>query len=492
MGKAKLASLLAIFTLLLPGTEGGSQPSMSIDSATGRIMMRASRKEIREVGKTISEFPLKVRQIQIKARLLELTEDAVQTFGISLERLTGVKVPLETVREGTSIKLGGGELQYIFYRLMPGEERLEAIINALISTGKAEVLSEPEVSTLSGQVAGVYVVEDVAYKKGEKKDPETGEITEEVEYVTVGIVLQVLPDIVGKDLVQMSVVPLVSRARPHPTFGWERPIFSREISPTNITIGSGETIVIGGLTREEKTNTIAGLPILSDLPIIGDLFKARVEMTSKRHLLVTVEPHVITPREVKGREKKVFVFKYALAQEMAKRVREILSSEGIMEMNPKEAPPNSILVRDNEDKIEVIQALLDEIGTFEQQRREETFELSYSTPDQINKAILPLLSPRGSSGIDEEAKTLTIEDGAYQLARMREIISSMERHNQVPQTKVFYLDELDKDEILPLLEKYLSPQGSIQLEEDKLVVVDNNWVIQRIAEGITRWQEKLK
>ena len=75
---------------------------------------------------------------------------------------------------------------------------------------------------------------------------------------------------------------------------------------------------------------------------------------------------------------------------------------------------------------------------------------------------------------------------------MREIISSIEEHNQVPQTKVFYLGEANGEEILPLLEKYLSPQGSIQLEEERLVVVDNNWVIQRIVEEITRWQEKPK
>ncbi|MBA7652445.1 hypothetical protein ES703_60279 [subsurface metagenome] len=203
-------------------------------------------------------------------------------------------------------------------------------------------------------------------------------------------------------------------------------------------------------------------------------------------------PHIITPREIMGRTKKVFVFKYALAEEMAERVRAILSGQGMVEMNPREAPPNSILVRDNEDKVEDIQTLLGEIGTFEEQRREETFELSYSTPEQIKKAVSPLLSPRGSVRIDEEAKSVIIEDGAYQLARMREFISSIEEHNQVPQTKVFYLGEFDKDEILLLLERYLSPQGSIQLEEERLVVVDNNWVIQRIAEEITRWQEKPK
>jgi len=491
MRKTKGASAVAIFTisLLLLGVEAWGQPSMSIDTATGRIMIRAERQQIQEVEKAVAEFPLETRQIQIKARLLKLTETATREFGIRLERLTGVNVPSGEAGEGTGIELGGGAIQYSFYRLVTGEEKLDAVISALVETGEAEILSAPQVSTLSGQVAGIYVVQDVPYLKGTTVDPETEEETEEWAYVTVGIVLQVQPDIVGKDLVQMSIVPMVADYDTT-EFGKDHPVFYRDISPTNITVRSGETIVIGGLMREEKTEMVAGLPILSALPIIGNLFKTRVEGTKKSNLVVTVEPHIITPREIAGRTKKVFVFKYALAQEMADRVRKILSSQGMVEMNPREAPPNSILVRDNEDKTEDIQTLLGEIGTFEEQRREETFELSYSTPEQIKKAVLTRLSSKGSVRIDEGTNSVTIEDGAYQVARMREIIASIEEHNQLPQTKAFYLGELDTDEILPRLERYLSPQGSIEVEEERLVVVDNNYVIQRIAEEIARWQEK--
>ncbi len=491
MSKINGASTVAIFTIsvLLVGVEAWGQPSMSIDTPTGRIMIRAERQQIQEVEKAVAEFPLETRQIQIKARFLDLSEDATRAFGIRLERLTGVGASGGTPGEGTDIKLGKGAIQYSFYRLVAGEEKLEAVVNALVESGEAELLSAPQVSTLSGQVAGIYVVARIPYIVSAAVTTETVVIPEKWEYATVGMVLQVQPEIVAEDLVQMSIVLVRSEYEEDPDQPGH-PKFYSDISPTNITVRSGEPIVIGGLMREKKTETIAGLPILSDLPIIGNLFKTRSEKMEKRNLVVTVEPHIITSREIEGRTKKVFRFKYALAEEMAERVRAILSSEGMMELNPREAPPNSILVRDNEDKIEDIQALVTELGTFEEQRREETFKLSYSTPGQIKKAISPLLSPRGSSRIDEGAKGVTIEDGAYQLARMREIISSIEEHNQVPQTKVFYLGEANGEEILPLLERYLSPQGSIQLEEERLVVVDNNWVIQRIAEEITRWQEK--
>ena len=92
MSMRKVIPVLTIFTVLflLLGIGAGGQPSMSVDMATGRITIRASRWQIDEVEKAKSEFPLETRQIQIKARLLELSENATRQFGINLERLTGV------------------------------------------------------------------------------------------------------------------------------------------------------------------------------------------------------------------------------------------------------------------------------------------------------------------------------------------------------------------------------------------------------------------
>ncbi len=165
MSIGKVVPVLTIFAVLflLLGIGAGGQPSMSVDMATGRITIRASRKQVDEVEKAKAEFPLKTRQIQIKARLLELSEDATRKFGINLKRLTGVKVPSGLVGEGTGLELDGGVLQYSFYSLAPGKEKLEVVLDALISTGEAEILSAPQVSTLSGQVAGIYVVQDVPY-----------------------------------------------------------------------------------------------------------------------------------------------------------------------------------------------------------------------------------------------------------------------------------------------------------------------------------------
>ncbi|MFQ6066886.1 MAG: hypothetical protein ACE5K3_06385 [bacterium] len=478
------------------------ESSILVDTSTGRITVKATREKLAEIEKMIPRFPVETRQIRIKARVLELSQEVTEEFGTYLERLTGVKVPVETEGEGTTLKYGPktlteietgvGALTFTFYRLVAGEEKFEAILNMFIKEGKVRVLSEPQITTMSGEVAGMYDVKDEPYVMITRTVVE-GQVVPEVEpkYGTVGVILQVLPKIIGADLVQMSILPVVSELLEYKTFEGEGysvtlPKFSRRVAPTNITVRSGEPIVIGGLIKKKKTEVESRFPILSGLPVVGSLFKSRYEKEEDVNILITVKPHILTPREIRGRTKRIFTFRYALAEEVASQISEIISPQGMMEINPKEAPPNSVLVRDNEDQMKVIQDVLTRIGTYPQQRREKIFLLRYSSAEPTKEILLPLLSSRGSIKIDKKTNSLIVEDGAYQLSKIEKAISSVEMSNQIPQKKVFHLKYAKEAEVVPLLEKFLSPQGSIRVEEESLVVVDNNWVIQQITEEIKR------
>lgn len=452
MRKAKIAGILVLsgiflllstFKVLGQPSEVSKQPSIFVDTSTGRITVKASWEKLKEIEAMIPQFPLQIRQVQIEARILDLSEEAGETFGINLERLTGLEIPSGTEGEGTRLEYGPGTLSEVgttgalafsFYKLIIGEERFETILNMLIKEGKAEVLSSPRVTTMSGEVAGIYVVEDVPYVSGTTVTGEGEEMREvkDWDYTTVGVTLQILPKIVGDDLIQMSIVPIVGSY--DVTRDPEHPIFKRQISPTNITVKSGESVVIGGLVQKKKTKVLTRFPILSWLPVIGNLFKSWKEVEENRNLLITVKPRIIAPREIKGRVKKIFCFKYALASEIAEQISEVISVQGVVELNPKEAPPNSVLVRDNEDIIEIIQEMLGKVGTFEWQKKQKVFSLRFSSPQLIKEVLLSssLLSSGGSIQIDEATNSLTIEDGAYQLSRIEKAISLLEKSNQTP------------------------------------------------------------
>jgi len=486
----KRGLIIGVVFLLSFGVKAFGEPSIFVDPSTGRITVKATRKQLEEIERMIPQFPVQTRQVQIEARIVEMSEEATEKFGVYLQELTGTQVPAGTEGEGIKLEYGpktlaeveGGKAQLLFdfSRLIAGEEKFNAILNMLISQGKAKVLSEPRVTTMSGEVAGMYVTSDIPYlSEITYTTVDTERVPEyHYSYATVGIVLQVLPKIVGEDLIQMSIVPIVGDYETTVEFGTKNPIFKRQVAPTNITVKDGEPIIIGGLIQEKKERKENRVPVLSDLPVLGNLFTSYRDVKTTKNLLITVKPHI--------RTKKIFTFKYALAEEIALQIREILSPEGVMEVNPKEAPPNSILVRDKEDRIEVVQKMLNKIGTFEQQRRQKVFTLAFSSPYEAKEVLSPFLSRRGSIRIDKEKNAITVEDGAYQLMKIERALISLEKHNKVPQRKVFHLKYATEEEIIPLLRKFLSPQGKIKILKDSLLVVDNNWVLQRIEKEIEK------
>ncbi len=491
MWKLGKGSVLSVVLVLVLSVGVLAQSSILVDDSTGRITVKASRQRLKDIDRMLLEFlgsssELQIRQVEIEARILSVSEDAVQQYGLNLERLTDLEVPIGTDVEGTALEYGPrtlseigegvGSLMFSFYRLTSGQEKFEAILNMLIREGEAEVLSAPRVTTMSGQVAMIEEVRDVPYL-ADIIVTDQG-ITEKWEYATVGIVLQVLPKIVGENLIQMTIVPIVSEAGEG-----ARPEFKRQISPTNVTVREGEPIMIGGLIRRTKTKVQTRFPILSYFPVIGSLFKNEREIEERGNLLITVKPRIITPREIQGRSKRIFTFTYALAADMARQIGDMVSPEGMMEINPKEAPPNSVLVRDNEDRVKVIEEVLNGVGSFVEQRRQRLFSLQFSSAEPTKEILESLISEKGSVEISEE-NSLLVEDGAYQLFQIEKAIFSLEKSNSIPQTKMFYLEYVQASEIVSSLEELLSPQGSIEIVDNSLIVKDNNWVIEQIRKKI--------
>ncbi len=492
----RLGAGVLLFVFVFSSTSVFADPAIWVDPSTGRITVKATREQMKKIEEMLPQFPTQTRQIQIEAKIVEVSSTVTEKFGAFLERLTGLEVPVTgETGAGGAISYGAGSLEELeqglgvltidFYRLTR-EERFEVILNALLSRGKARILSSPRVVTMSGEVAGIYVTTEVPYLSSITYRVVNGEEIPEkhYSYATVGIILQVLPRIVGEDLVEMSIIPLVGNYEITPEFGAENPIFKRQVSPTNVTIKDGESLVIGGLISREKTKTTLGLPIISHLPILGNLFKNQIDIVKEKNLLITIKPHILKPKEIKGRIKKIFHFKYAVASEIEPQIRKILSPDGSIEVNPKEALPNSILVRDREDKMKIIQSLLNEIGSYEAQRRQAVYHLVYTPVQEAKEAIADFLSNRGFVKI-KEGNTLIVEDGAYQVSMIDKVISTLEEYNAVPREKLFQLSYLPTSLAVEEIRSLLSPRGSVEVvKEGTILVKDGNWIIKKIEKKL--------
>ncbi len=160
------------------------------------------------------------------------------------------------------------------------------------------VLSAPTILTSDNQEAEIMVGENVPFIS--KQDTTSAGITSNiVERTDVGILLRIKPRINESDYVNLDIYQEISAVPEQSeilvaTIG---PTITKRSAKTSVVVRSGETVVIGGLMRENESETVRRIPFLSDIPILGWLFKFRSKNKEKTNLLI-----ILTPRIVKGSE----------------------------------------------------------------------------------------------------------------------------------------------------------------------------------------------
>ncbi len=187
----------------------------------------------------------------------------------------------------------------------------QVYLKALIEEGKANLLSSPSITTLSGQMANIQMANIVPYASdfnrtniGTTGFPVMVEIYKVAEKVT-GIMLEVTPSVAGDSgIVTMDIHPEVSvlvsqipiSASADFPAGLGYPVIDTRTTQTSVVIRSGETVVLGGLIREDETVTKRKVPVLGDIPLLGNLFKSDHTDKVKKNLLIFLTATILNSR----------------------------------------------------------------------------------------------------------------------------------------------------------------------------------------------------
>lgn len=195
---------------------------------------------------------------------------------------TGVNLPANIIYG--AFRLGKVASNYMF----------DAVISAAASKGKAKVLSDPKVATLNNKEAAINITTQIPYTTSETTGSTPPITTTAVTYITTGIVLKVLPIITSDGRVSLKLNPNISQVSPTVTVvaGGAPGIDTRSVD-TSVIVKDGETIVIGGLIHDYKTEGEFKIPLLGDLPLLGWLFKKKTSTRERRELLIFVTPKIL-------------------------------------------------------------------------------------------------------------------------------------------------------------------------------------------------------
>ncbi|MFN4219406.1 MAG: secretin N-terminal domain-containing protein [bacterium] len=164
----------------------------------------------------------------------------------------------------------------------------QAALNYLIESRKGRVLSAPYVMTQNRQQAEIQVGQQIPILY---TDYRTGQI--QAQYINVGIILRFTPEISPDGYVTLNLQPEVSELGPQIP-GTQYFIINTNRIQNTVRIKQGDTVLIGGLLRNITGESVKRVPLLSDIPIIGEIFKARARNKGKTELIVAITPVVLT------------------------------------------------------------------------------------------------------------------------------------------------------------------------------------------------------
>jgi general secretion pathway protein D len=174
-------------------------------------------------------------------------------------------------------------------------------VNLLAEEGKVEVLASPHIMAANNQEAHIQIGQDVPILTAQSTGIITTEsvVTNQVEYRSIGIILKVRPQINAKGLITLEIAQEVSNVSQTQATGTVQnsPTFDVRQAKTQLITGDNQTIVLGGLIREDIARGAAGIPGVRRLPLLGPLFGSETSRKRRTELIVLITPHIVNTLE---------------------------------------------------------------------------------------------------------------------------------------------------------------------------------------------------
>jgi type II secretory pathway component GspD/PulD (secretin) len=269
-----------------------------IDERTNKLVVADYPEKIAEIDEVIHAFDEKTPQVLIDAQIIELRPSNKLEVGVNIDYWIKKYVQVQStlpVNVNNTIFMGtpaGATVDSV------GEYK--AIIDALRTIGDTKILSSPRIVALNNQEAKIHVGTKDAYITSSTSQSGTGTAitSQSVNLVDTGIQLSVTPTINRDNFITMKIRPeLSSSTRTEITSQneiTEIPIVTTSEAETTVTLKDGVTLIIGGLRKDEKIKTSRKIPILGDIPFLGNLFGSVSDEVKKTEIVILLTPHIIS------------------------------------------------------------------------------------------------------------------------------------------------------------------------------------------------------
>jgi len=329
-GRSGTSSSASTTARTYPNNTSIGDAYFSIDPETRRVVFIADEATAKAIGQVLTNLDRPKPQVLIKVVFLEVTHTDGSDIGIegtfsksigsspSSGLVTNFAVVSNSIvptsitggnslpfasasnafgQPGSSSTFGGANG---LYQIL-GQD-YTVTLHAIAQAGKSKVLSRPSILARNNQPATITVGQSVPLITGVTYDS-FGNSHNAISYTSVGVILKVTPFITEDGLVEMIVSPQISQIDPtlsipisanaNGSGTINAPVIDIRSADTVAVTPDGQTVVIGGLMQNTKTETVTKIPLLGDVPLLGNLFRRTQNSDAKTELIIFLTPHIV-------------------------------------------------------------------------------------------------------------------------------------------------------------------------------------------------------
>jgi type II secretory pathway component GspD/PulD (secretin) len=304
------------------GTLISPQTKVYADEIANSLVILALPDEYKFIQETIQKIDTPPRQVMIEALVAEIDLKDDFQFGLEWVIQNQLKIHMDPFKRPITLNGTIGQNSNklpatvtgqpgFSYSVVDAVGAVKALLSTMYSDNLATTLASPHILVADNLEARIQIGSQVpvatSQQTGLTTSATTGTILSTIQYTDVGTILKVKPQINESGSVALEVSQEVSTATTQSILGTDQIVINKTQAQTNLVAQDGQTVVIGGLIENDRAKTMAGLPWLSRIPILGYLFGSNDDSKEKKEIIVLLTPHVMRNRDDTGKVSRDYI-----------------------------------------------------------------------------------------------------------------------------------------------------------------------------------------
>ena len=259
---------------------------IDVDLGSNTLIVNDIEQNIEKIEEIVQRLDIKPMQVEINAKLVEIDVEAKRELGIKWDLLNLHKSNINAIGSAgvdQGLALSSGTLKI---GTIQSWGELNSIIQMLEEDSKANIISNPRITTMDNREASILVGKEIPLIVADEAGNPLTELTK------IGIMLRVIPHVNKDRTITLDLHPEVSELQSEST-QQGGVIISTAEADTRVRVMNGETVIIGGLIKKIDTEVRTGVPFLKDIPFLGGLFSSSTMVKKKQELVIFVTPTIV-------------------------------------------------------------------------------------------------------------------------------------------------------------------------------------------------------